>query len=137
MKKLKLKYPFRRALKHAPFCERAFGSFLVLWGLLLQTEHFTDLPTGIFYGRLQVYAPGWAWGTLMLALGLARFAAYLFGSNRLRLILSKCTLALFWVIASIALYSQLWGATIPLSCFVAFMSQWCHGRLAKEIGLGL
>ena len=73
----------------------------------------------------------------MILLGLARFSAYRWGQNRLRLGLSQATLVLFWIIAVIAASSRLWGATAPLSFFVAVMAQWCHGRLAREIALGL
>lgn len=124
-------------MRFAPFCEQAFGAFLVLWGLLLQVDYFAALSTGLFYGNLESYAPGWAWGLLMIALGLGRFVAYMWGPDRSRLALSQVTLVLFWIIASIAVYSRLWGATAPLSCFVAVMAQWCHGRLAREMALGL
>lgn len=126
-----------RPLRLAPWCEQSFGTFLLAWGLLLQADHFAAVPGGLFYGRLQTYAPGWAWGALMILLGLGRFAAYRWCANGVRLKLSQATLVLFWIIASIAVYSRLWGATAPLSCFVAVIASWCHGRLAREITLGL
>ena len=113
-----------RPLRLAPWCEQSFGAFLVAWGTLLQVDHFTTVSTGLFYGNLQSYAPGWAWGALMIVLGIARFAAYRWGRNRLRLALSQATLVLFWVVAVTAVYSRLWGATVPLSVFVAVMAQW-------------
>lgn len=120
------------------FCERSFGVFLFVWGVFLILDSWLSAShVGLFYGRMQEYMPSWAWGTVMIAISLARFIAFRAESARYRVGLSVVTLVLMVVIASIAVWSGLWGATAPLAGFVAYIAYWCHTALLRDLRLGL
>lgn len=121
-----------------PFCERYFGGFFVIWGIVLIADHFSELATkGIFYGTLEDYLPGWLWGLILLSIGLCRGVAFVCNSAKWRLRLSMLTFIIMVVIASIAIYTRLWAATAPLSIFIALISFWCHKALIRDVNLGL
>lgn len=120
------------------FGERTFGVFFLLWGLLLQLDTLIPLsPNGIFFFELKCYAPSWLWGSGMIAIGVGRYIAYRKHSARWRLTLSSATIIVLWLIAGVALWARLIGATFPLACFVALLAQGFHRMLAKDIQLGL
>lgn len=123
---------------HMLFCERIFGVFFLLWGSLLQVGHFEQLaPHGSFLSKIEQYAPGWVWGLGMIAIGIGRFIAHRRKSRRWRMRLSSLTLFYMWMIAGVAAWSDLWGASFPLAAFVAVLAQLFHRMLARDIELGL
>lgn len=120
------------------FCERSFGIFFLAWGLLLQANHFTRLaPHGSFLSHLESYAPGWVWGVGMILIGVGRYIAFRYKSARWRIRLSSFTLFYLWMIAFVAAWGGLWGATFPLALFVALLATEFHRMLARDIELGL
>lgn len=115
------------------FCEKTFGKFFFLWGLILILDYlFLDSNHGIFYGHLERYMPGWGWGTLFLFIGTAKWAAHRLRSRRCRVLCSAITFILLLIIASIAIFTGLWGATAPLALFAAYISFWCHRSMLRD-----
>lgn len=118
-----------------PFCERYFSVFLLLWGILLEVDALADIPNGLFLRYFERYLPGWLWGAIMIGLAIGRFLAFRARSKTWRLRLSAATVALMTVIAAIAVFAQLFGATVPLTAFVAATSWWCHGELSRRLAI--
>lgn len=120
------------------FGEKMFGVYFLAWGLLLQFDHLIDLsPRGAFLFELRCYAPSWLWGGGMIVIGIGRYLAYHRHSARWRLALSSATIVMLWLIAGVAVWAGLIGATAPLACFVALLAQGFHRMLARDIQLGL
>lgn len=120
------------------FGEKIFGIFFVVWGLFLQLDNFVSLsPYGVFLFELKCYAPTWLWGAALTSIGLGRYFAYKSHSARWRLTFSSASIILLWIIAAVALWSRLLGATFPLAAFVAVLAQQFHRMLARDIELGL
>ncbi len=120
------------------FCERAFGIWFLLWGLLLLVDTLTPIAQrGIFLGHLESYLPGWTWGTLFILIAVARWQAYRTQSRWWRVWLSGATFVLLVIITSIAAIAGLYGATLPLAGFAAYVAWWCHAALLRDIRLGL
>lgn len=120
------------------YCERMFGVFFLLWGLILQVDNFVPLPRhGVFFTHLELIAPGWVWGVVMIVIALARYFAWRLDSARWRLGLSSMTLIFLWIIAGVAFWEGLWGISFPLAAFAAIIAQSCHRMLARDIELGL
>lgn len=120
-----------------PFCERSFGTFFVIWGLILLMEGWLGAAQGLFFGRLESYMPAWAWGTVLSSIGVARYFAFRRKSAPWRRRLSTLTLIVLVVIAAIAIATGLWGATAPLAVYVACVAYWCHVALLRDMRLGL
>jgi hypothetical protein len=120
-------------VKWMPVCERGFGAFTFLWGVLLVLDAWQDFPSGLFFRNFERYMPGWAWGSFMIALAAARLAAYYARSSAWRLRLSAVNVSLFAVIAMVAVLAGLFAVTFPLAAFLAVIGWWCHGNLAREI----
>lgn len=121
-----------------PFCERSFGLFFALWGLVLFLEGLLSHTTqGLFFGRLEHYMPSWAWGSVLSAIGVARYFAFRYKSACWRRRLSTLTLIVLVTIAAIAIATGLWAATAPLAVFVASVAYWCHIALLRDMRLGL
>lgn len=130
--------PLSRDFFRAPFCERYFGIFFVVWGLILILDHFLSIAAyGLFLGRLESYFPGWTWGVILLAIGMGRYVAFKLHCNSWRVLLSGATLVVLTVIASVAVFTRLWAATAPLSVFVAAISYWSHKALLRDLRYGL
>ncbi len=125
-------------LSRAPFCERVFGMFILPWGLwLLLRPLFGEVTEGVLHSEISGYAPMWAWGVFLTALGGARLLAYLWGGNRLRIALALVTVGFFWLLATAAWWAGLWDVTFPLAMFCAISSSWCFRALVRDIALGL
>lgn len=126
------------AKRQAPFCERYFSWFFILWGLVLYIDAaLLTAHRGLFLGRLEHYFPGWAWGSLMIAIGIGRLIAFAVDNCCWRIWLSMLTFVLLSVIAALALASGLWAATAPLATFVAAIAYWCHVALLRDLRLGI
>lgn len=123
------------------FGERTFGLYFVLWGLLLQLDHLDHVfhlsPDGIFFFELECYAPGWLWGSAMLAIGIGRYFAHRANHAKWRMRLSSATIVVLSLIAGVSIWAGLIGATAPLACFAVFLAIGFHRMLAKDIALGL
>lgn len=120
------------------FCERVFGVWFLLWGLLLILDTFTSIAhRGLFYGHLEQYLPGWMWGLVFIAIAVARWVAYRKKSRCWRVTLSTVTFVLLVVIATIAASTKLYAATLPLAAFAAYVAWWCHRQLLRDVRLGL
>lgn len=127
-----------KGIRRMLFGERTFGLFFLFWGCLLQLDNFIPLSTtGILLFELKCYAPSWLWGGVMIVIGIGRYIAYRAHSKPWRLALSSATIIVLWLIAFIALWARLIGATFPLACFVAMLAQGFHKMLARDIELGL
>lgn len=130
--------PDAPVLRRWLFGERAFGLLFLLWGLLLQLDAFIPLsPDGAFFFELKCYAPSWLWGGGMIVIGAGRYIAYRKRSAWWRMTLSSATIVVLWLIAGVALWAGLIGATAPLACFVALLAQSFHRMLARDIQVGL
>lgn len=120
------------------FCERVFGVWFLLWGLLLLLDTVTPLSRrGIFFGHLEEFLPGWAWGLVFIAIAVGRWLAYRRRSACWRVTLSTVTFVLLVVIATIAASTKLYGATLPLAAFAAYVAWWCHRALLRDLRRGL
>lgn len=120
------------------FCERVFGVWFLLWGVVLILDTVTPIATrGIFFGHLEAYLPGWAWGVVFILIAMARWQAYRTQSRPWRVGLSAATFVLLVIIAAIAATTKLYGATLPLATFAAYVAWWCHRALLRDTRLGL
>lgn len=120
------------------FCERAFGVWFLLWGLLLLVDTVSPVShRGIFYGHLEGYLPGWGWGILFIVIAIGRWWAYRRQSRCWRVRLSVVTFVLLVIVAAIAATTGLLAATFPLSAFAAYVAWWCHQALLRDTRLGL
>lgn len=120
------------------FCERAFGLWFLFWGLTLIADRAAPLAIrGLFLGHLESYMPGWAWGLLFICIALARWLAHWTGSRRWRIWLSAATFVVLVVVASVAAAARLFGATVPLAAFAAYVAWWCHRAMIRDSRLGL
>lgn len=120
------------------FCERAFGVWFLLWGMLLLVDAVTPIARrGIFFGHLEAYLPGWGWGVIFILVAVARWLAYRAQSRRWRVGLSATTFVLLVIVSSIAAAARLYGATLPLAGFAAYVAWWCHRAILRDSRLGL
>lgn len=120
-----------------PFCERAFGTFFLVWGLILLAESLLLRAEGRFLGRMEHYAPTWAWGGLLIVVGVGRWIAYRRDLPAWRVRLSFVSFIILVVVAATALSAGLWSATTPLAAMLAYVALWCHNALLRDIDLGL
>jgi hypothetical protein len=122
-----------------PFCEKAFGIFFVLWGtLLIASGAFSYLVVvGLFHARLESYLPTWAWGSVMVVIGIGRYLAFRLDHRSSRIRFSAGTVIMLTLIAASAVASGLWITTAPPTIFLAFVSYWCHIALLRDMRLGL
>lgn len=124
--------------RRLPFCERYFGPFFILWGVVLILDHYFHLAArGLFYNHLDHYLPGWAWSAVLITIGATRLYAAWYRHTALRIHLSGATFVLLTVVAAIAWYTGLWAATAPLASFVAVVAYWCHSALLRDLRHGL
>lgn len=116
------------------FCERSFGVFFLLWGLVLVLSPSAPLMRqGIFLSHLEQYMSSRYWGLLLIIIGVLRFVAFRLDSLRWRLNFSFVSFVLLSIIATIATYTRLWAATAPISWFVVYVSFWCHRSLLRDL----
>lgn len=115
-------------------CERYFGVFFLLWGLVLILAPSAPLVVqGLFFSYLEKYMSSRYWGVLLAAIGILRFVSFRLRSIRWRLNLSFISFVLLSIIAAIATYTRLWAATAPLAWFVVYVSFWCHRSLLRDL----
>lgn len=120
------------------FCERSFGIFFLLWGLVLVIDDLTGIHhVGEFYLHLRRYMPGWSWGALLMAIGLARFWAFRSNSRGWRIALSMVSCIVLVSIAALAFWAGRFIGTAPLAMFTAYIAFWCHAAMLRDVRLGL
>lgn len=79
--------------------------------------------------------PGWAWGILLITIGLLRWLAHRKKSRWYRVALSGITFVILTIVAALAAYTGLWNATAPLAAFTAYISFWCHVAMLRDTHL--
>lgn len=120
------------------FCERAFGVWFLLWGLILIVDTATPIARrGLFFGHLETFLPSWTWGIIFIVIALGRWQAYRKRSRCWRVRLSAVTFVLLLVVAAMAATTGLFAATVPLTLFAAYVAWWCHQALLRDTRLGL
>lgn len=120
------------------FCEQSFGTFFFIWGFVLIADDFYKISSvGLFYGHLQQYMPGWAWGCALVAIAIGRFTAYRYKSDRFRIVFSVMTCMLLVSIGAVAAWAELWSGAVPLISFIAYTAFRCHSAMLRDMHLGL